>query len=181
MARVPAQRTRGLPPCLRRGTLGHRRGGGDDRRRQDAPEGSRPVRRYHLSACAVTVDEETAVLAQLIRKVYEAEPLAYPKCWGSARVIALIDSFRDFHPTRCIKPRGARSSGNAAIMCVCAHIAAELEHMLRRSWQTSRGEETMKRTAIHRQKLPELPIAWRARSEERRVGKECRSRWSPYH
>ena len=24
-----------------------------------------------------------------------------------------------------------------------------------------------------------LPLAWR--SEERRVGKECRSRWSPYH
>ena len=23
--------------------------------------------------------------------------------------------------------------------------------------------------------------AWAARSEERRVGKECRSRWSPYH
>ena len=26
-----------------------------------------------------------------------------------------------------------------------------------------------------------LPFAWRRRSEERRVGKECRSRWSPYH
>src|SRR2546429_9051647 len=26
-----------------------------------------------------------------------------------------------------------------------------------------------------------LPRAVRARSEERRVGKECRSRWSPYH
>ena len=25
------------------------------------------------------------------------------------------------------------------------------------------------------------PTASRARSEERRVGKECRSRWSPYH
>src|SRR3712207_8853908 len=25
------------------------------------------------------------------------------------------------------------------------------------------------------------PGALRARSEERRVGKECRSRWSPYH
>ena len=25
------------------------------------------------------------------------------------------------------------------------------------------------------------PIAARVRSEERRVGKECRSRWSPYH
>ena len=27
---------------------------------------------------------------------------------------------------------------------------------------------------------PELPLE-EARSEERRVGKECRSRWSPYH
>ena len=25
------------------------------------------------------------------------------------------------------------------------------------------------------------PAAVRSRSEERRVGKECRSRWSPYH
>ena len=24
-------------------------------------------------------------------------------------------------------------------------------------------------------------IGWQMRSEERRVGKECRSRWSPYH
>ena len=36
--------------------------------------------------------------------------------------------------------------------------------------------------------VPENPRAWlihvasrRMRSEERRVGKECRSRWSPYH
>ena len=27
----------------------------------------------------------------------------------------------------------------------------------------------------------ELEADWRSRSEERRVGKECRSRWSPYH
>ena len=26
-----------------------------------------------------------------------------------------------------------------------------------------------------------LPIRRKSRSEERRVGKECRSRWSPYH
>src|SRR2546427_12002175 len=26
-----------------------------------------------------------------------------------------------------------------------------------------------------------LPAIYAARSEERRVGKECRSRWSPYH
>src|SRR2546425_13031703 len=31
-------------------------------------------------------------------------------------------------------------------------------------------------------RLPRAPWpAWRHRSEERRVGKECRSRWSPYH
>ena len=34
--------------------------------------------------------------------------------------------------------------------------------------------------------IPVGTVAWRmslfsARSEERRVGKECRSRWSPYH
>src|SRR3712207_4817483 len=29
--------------------------------------------------------------------------------------------------------------------------------------------------------FPEAPILTSVRSEERRVGKECRSRWSPYH
>ena len=30
--------------------------------------------------------------------------------------------------------------------------------------------------------MNQVPIVWRdVRSEERRVGKECRSRWSPYH
>ena len=29
--------------------------------------------------------------------------------------------------------------------------------------------------------MPEADLVYRSRSEERRVGKECRSRWSPYH
>ena len=29
--------------------------------------------------------------------------------------------------------------------------------------------------------ISDAPFAWNLRSEERRVGKECRSRWSPYH
>jgi hypothetical protein len=33
--------------------------------------------------------------------------------------------------------------------------------MLERCWQTVRGEETVKRTAVHRRKTPGLPIAWR--------------------
>ena len=37
--------------------------------------------------------------------------------------------------------------------------------------------------AIHQElkNLPELARFLSDRSEERRVGKECRSRWSPYH
>src|SRR5256885_9107646 len=35
---------------------------------------------------------------------------------------------------------------------------------------------------VHRQRRLRLgPVRPPARSEERRVGKECRSRWSPYH
>src|SRR5687768_18592229 len=36
------------------------------------------------------------------------------------------------------------------------------------------------RRSLHLVRIPQLFIAWgRVRSEERRVGKECRSRWSP--
>src|SRR5256885_13702078 len=31
------------------------------------------------------------------------------------------------------------------------------------------------------QNLALFALGWKERSEERRVGKECRSRWSPYH
>ena len=38
------------------------------------------------------------------------------------------------------------------------------------------------RRAIHRRKMfPKIKENPTTRSEERRVGKECRSRWSPYH
>ena len=34
---------------------------------------------------------------------------------------------------------------------------------------------------LHNLRIFELKTALEERSEERRVGKECRSRWSPYH
>ena len=40
------------------------------------------------------------------------------------------------------------------------------------------GTEVLKRI---KQFNPKLPVIMLSRSEERRVGKECRSRWSPYH
>ena len=36
------------------------------------------------------------------------------------------------------------------------------------------------RADASREKVVEIPLS-ELRSEERRVGKECRSRWSPYH
>ena len=44
---------------------------------------------------------------------------------------------------------------------------------LQNSWTNKRD----KYEEAHRAEL----TLWNARSEERRVGKECRSRWSPYH
>ena len=36
-------------------------------------------------------------------------------------------------------------------------------------------------TKVHLVKAMVFPVVMYGRSEERRVGKECRSRWSPYH
>ena len=39
----------------------------------------------------------------------------------------------------------------------------------------------MKKAADEIERLREALVPFAERSEERRVGKECRSRWSPYH
>ena len=48
------------------------------------------------------------------------------------------------------------------------------------------GVEQMNMELVHlyaalSQATEQLTVSWATRSEERRVGKECRSRWSPYH
>src|SRR2546430_7888992 len=42
-------------------------------------------------------------------------------------------------------------------------------------------DDTAEIAAALRRRFPQLASPRRERSEERRVGKECRSRWSPYH
>ena len=42
-------------------------------------------------------------------------------------------------------------------------------------------EEIVVTAQKREQSLQDVPIVVTTRSEERRVGKECRSRWSPYH
>src|SRR5256885_9373711 len=45
------------------------------------------------------------------------------------------------------------------------------------------GEAFLEQVLAVHDAVPEVPalVATHKRSEERRVGKECRSRWSPYH
>ena len=52
--------------------------------------------------------------------------------------------------------------------------------MIARNDDSGSGHFTAKKfTVIHPEELPKIYRS--VRSEERRVGKECRSRWSPYH
>ena len=50
------------------------------------------------------------------------------------------------------------------------------------SYKLSKSTSYKKDESIKEDKqLPDVLNEYRWRSEERRVGKECRSRWSPYH
>ena len=59
--------------------------------------------------------------------------------------------------------------------------AEDARHTLRRKYVWCYGtEEGEARFSLLNQAAIADLVAWH-RSEERRVGKECRSRWSPYH
>src|SRR5579884_4534903 len=84
------------------------------------------------------------------------------------------------------RPRAASTSAGAG-PALARRAVANPEHLLEDL--TDRGQRVeppllhvaeelaQRRVVLHRL----LDAAARARSEERRVGKECRSRWSPYH
>ena len=62
-------------------------------------------------------------------------------------------------------------------------LSSEEEYMLAKSWR-SRGDlkSAQKLVTSHLRLVAKIAMGYRGyRSEERRVGKECRSRWSPYH
>src|SRR3712207_7214548 len=55
-------------------------------------------------------------------------------------------------------------------------------HLLRHETRCRGGEAVPAALARQRERFARFFLpAWPCRSEERRVGKECRSRWSPYH
>ena len=67
-------------------------------------------------------------------------------------------------PLKTVEAIGMRIEGLAVVLIVAAG-----------AW----GQD--QEVAVHLVKSELVPLTVLFRSEERRVGKECRSRWSPYH
>ena len=88
---------------------------------------------------------------------------------GGATV--LVDPFLSPHPDRLVPPPFAAEEAHGVDLLLITHD--HLDHL---------DELALPAIAAFfiRRGVEEPPV-WRARSEERRVGKECRSRWSPYH
>ena len=60
--------------------------------------------------------------------------------------------------------------------------AIKLAPVIRAFRQSDRFETQVVLTGQHREMVQQVMALFElTRSEERRVGKECRSRWSPYH
>src|SRR2546430_12222312 len=62
---------------------------------------------------------------------------------------------------------------------VATELTAEMVHKFKDEWKRISASDPNSQTAPNEQPGTKAPT--NARSEERRVGKECRSRWSPYH
>src|SRR5256885_8198444 len=91
------------------------------------------------------------------------------------------DGIRDYKVTgvqTCalpICPSARRGRGTCAALGTSSHHRS-------RTPSTTSSPSTPAATATHSRAAPwEVCATASRRSEERRVGKECRSRWSPYH
>src|SRR2546421_1998257 len=68
-------------------------------------------------------------------------------------------------------------SSDLFLFVLCPHAHRRLAHVLLPPQQSS----GVPRRSLSRTRRPLRKAPAQHRSEERRVGKECRSRWSPYH
>src|SRR5256885_7556327 len=65
---------------------------------------------------------------------------------------------------------------------VCSSDLGNIFELLRKAWEKLRSFLAYKTDFGEEAKFEQRYLyPEQARSEERRVGKECRSRWSPYH
>src|SRR2546430_16140849 len=89
--------------------------------------------------------------------------------------------FRSHFFLRCyarleaVDPRGQKSREDRVDL---ASMRAFIEECSQKALEVSLHYKNL--SNLERARLLDI-LLWASRSEERRVGKECRSRWSPYH
>src|SRR2546422_7160502 len=87
--------------------------------------------------------------------------------------------------------RAAQTASYDIFGALARLMAPILTFTAEEAWRYAPGPRS---ESVHLERFPEVPLEWvddtlapewgrllEVRSEERRVGKECRSRWSPYH
>src|SRR2546425_8994209 len=111
--------------------------------------------------------------------------------WNAERILVASESIGDgrwfvdraskYATNRIVfgKPIGTNQGIQFPIAKAYAHVEAADLMRFTAAAKFDRGEKCG--AEANMAKLLASEAAWEARSEERRVGKECRSRWSPYH
>ena len=109
---------------------------------------------------------EPSDLRRLIADARAAAGLSVPNAdWPGLATASEIVAARSFDP--------ATASADAMSQAA-ADLEAEFSSPNVADWKRQIADEDIRHVAVGVTTVP-------ARSEERRVGKECRSRWSPYH
>src|SRR3712207_3250530 len=85
----------------------------------------------------------------------------------------------DFRPDSLFLPRVVRDLGSPPVLALTATATPRVRQDILRSLRMREPEVVV--TSFNRPNLTYRVLSAKERSEERRVGKECRSRWSPYH
>ena len=101
---------------------------------------------------------------------------------GAKAILVCVYGNRAYEDTLAELEDTAKAAG----FRITAAVAAVAEHSIARQFAAGRPDSQDQAQLTEfagkiRKKLSSGDTAEPARSEERRVGKECRSRWSPYH
>src|SRR5258708_34216024 len=103
-----------------------------------------------------------------------------PRTQRQKEVLDYITRFLAKHGHEPSYAQIARNFGVSSKATIAKHISAlEKRGLIKRDHQPGRFTLAVKVEEVPADAVCEVALL--GRSEERRVGKECRSRWSPYH
>src|SRR2546430_15585048 len=95
--------------------------------------------------------------------------------------IGVEEEFQIIDPTTCELRSHVSQLISQASPDIAEQVKPELHQSIVETGTRICDSVSDLRIEMHRTRGELVAAAERARSEERRVGKECRSRWSPYH